>query len=274
MDDNSILENKKSFLNPLEKKMVELLLDLRDNYGAIGIKAEFESEGTRLNELIRLRDIVSRCDLGIMLKTGGPEAVRDILDAQIVGVAGLVAPMVESEYALKKYLQAVLKFIPEELRAELAVAVNIETRQACANFPAMLELPEIKALNFVTIGRVDLSGSMKLGREEINSEAVFAITRAVLEKAKNAGLKTAMGGAISAQAIPFIEKLLADNLLDRFETRKVIFSAPAGIASARESLAKANQFELLWLQNKADGYTVIAREDKERIGMLQSRSAL
>ena len=249
-------------------------MDLRDNYGAVGIKAEFESEGTRFNELLRLKDVVSRCEFGIMLKTGGPEAVRDILDAQVVGVFGVIAPMVESEYALKKYLQAVVKFVPEDLRSDMAFAVNVETYQAYQNFSAMLTIPEIKTLNSVTIGRVDLSGSMKLSREEINSDQVFNVTKEICKKAKEVGLGTAMGGAISVQAIPFIERLLSENLLDRFETRKIIFSAPQGIKDVRNGLLKANQFELLWLQNKADYYTVISREDKERIGMLQSRSAL
>lgn len=254
--------------------MLDVLLDLRDNYGAVGVKAEFESEGTRLNELMRLKDVVSRCSLGIMLKIGGAEAVRDILDALVVGVAGIVAPMVESEYALKKYLLALEKFVPEDILGEMAIAINVETYQACQNFAPMLKQPKIDLLDFVTVGRVDLSASMGLGREQINSEEVFNITREVLAKARSVGIKTTMGGGISPQAIPFIERLLADGLLDRFETRKIIFSASAGIKDARSGFIKANQFELLWLQNKANYYTIISCEDQERIGMLQARSVL
>lgn len=264
----------KSSVNTLEKRMVDLLIDLRDNCGAVGVKAEFEAEGTRINELMRLKDVVAHGGLGIMLKIGGPEAVRDILDSLIVGVYGIVAPMVESEYALKKYLIAIEKFIPEDLLNSMAFAINVETQQACKNFDAMLKNSKINLLDFVTIGRVDLSGSMGLNREEINSDEVFRLTQEVCDKARKAKIGTAMGGAISPQAIPFIERLVSDNLLDRFETRKIIFSAPRAIKNARIGLIKANQFELLWLQNKADYYTIISREDKERIGMLQSRSTL
>ncbi len=265
---------KKSCLNALESEMVGLLTDLRDNHGAIGVKAEFEAEGTRLNELMRLKDIVSHCDLEIMLKIGGPEAVRDILDALIVGVSGIVAPMVESEYALQKYLRAVAKFVPEDVRRGMLVAVNIETQQAYTNFSAMLTHPEIDLLGVVTIGRVDLSGSMGLGRDDINSNTVFRITKDICDLARRAGLVTTMGGGISTEAIQFIERLVTENLLDRFETRKVIFSASRGIVDARTAITKANQFELLWLRNKADYYTAISREDQERIGMLKLRSAL
>lgn len=264
----------KSSMNTLEKRMVGLLIDLRDNYGAVGVKAEFEAEGTRFNELLRLKDVVTHSGLGIMLKIGGPEAVRDILDSLIVGVYGIVAPMVESEYALKKHLIAIEKFIPEDLLNSMSFAVNVETQQACKNFDEMLKNSKINLLDFVTIGRVDLSGSMGLNREEINSDEVFRLTQDVCDKARKAKIGTAMGGAISPQAIPFIERLVNDNLLDRFETRKIIFSAPRAIKNARVGLIKANQFELLWLQNKADYYTIISREDKERIGMLQSRSTL
>lgn len=263
-----------SGLNTFEKKMVDSLADLRENFGAVGVKAEFEAEGTRLNELIRLKDIVSRAGLTLMVKIGGPEAVRDILDALIVGVSGIVAPMVESAYALKKYFLALEKYIPADVLGEMVCAANVETRQAYQNFGEMLGHPKIDLLDFATIGRVDLSGSMGLNREEINSEQMFHITKDICEMARKANIKTAMGGGISKQAIPFIGRLVNDRLLDRFETRKIIFSAPQAINNADVSLIKANQFELLWLQNKADYYTVISREDKERIGMLQTRSTL
>jgi hypothetical protein len=253
--------------------MAELLVDLKRNHGAIGVKAEFEAEGTRHNELIRLKDVVSHCGLGIMLKTGGPEAVTDILDGIIVGVTGILAPMIESAYALKKYLLAVEKYIPEDVLQHILIAINVETEQAYKNFFEMIHLPQITLLDFVTIGRVDLSGSMGLDREEINSEQVFRVTQDICKQSKEAGIKTTMGGGISTEAIPFIERLVHDNLLDRFETRKIIFSASNGMKNTGEGLKKANQFELLWLQNKANYYTTISREDKERIGMLKARSA-
>ena len=44
------LVNKKGItkMNLLEKQMVETLIDLKTNHHVVGVKAEFEAEGTRL----------------------------------------------------------------------------------------------------------------------------------------------------------------------------------------------------------------------------------
>jgi hypothetical protein len=45
-------------MNNLERKMVEVLQDLKANHNVVGIKAEFEAEGTRLEEALRLKEVV------------------------------------------------------------------------------------------------------------------------------------------------------------------------------------------------------------------------
>src|SRR3989338_9453096 len=94
----------KTTMNSLEHKMVELLKDMKKNYFVVGLKAELEAEGSRLNELMRLKDVAEKVGLGIILKLGGCEAVTDLFEAQKIGVEVLVAPMIESSYALKKYI--------------------------------------------------------------------------------------------------------------------------------------------------------------------------
>ena len=42
-------------MNELERRMVEALQDLRENHHVNGVKAEFEAEGTRLEEALRLK---------------------------------------------------------------------------------------------------------------------------------------------------------------------------------------------------------------------------
>lgn len=258
-------------MNQKEKALVRILKDLRDNYGAVEVKAEFESEGARLNELMRLKDIASSCGMGIVLKIGGGEAIRDIHDARILGVSSIVAPMVETPYALQKFLEAVKKHVPADEQEDIAFAVNIETLTSCQNLDAMLALPGAKKLSRVTVGRVDLSGSMGLERKDINSEQIFEITKTVFDKSKKAGLSPTLGGAISVESIPFIQKLVAENLLDRFETRKVVFDSRKGLEEAREAIKKSNSFEMLWLATKHDHYNAISLEDKDRIRMIQMR---
>lgn len=258
-------------MNTLERKMVDTLIDLRENHHVIGIKAEFEAEGTRMEEALRLKEVIMKAGLGLTLKIGGCEALRDMYEARVVGVSKIVAPMVETAYALKKFLAAVNLAFPEDEREDVHFAVNIETIDACRAFDQMLALPEIDTLYGVVMGRVDLTGSMGLKRDDINSSQVFEITRELFTKAKEKNLECAIGGGVSAHSLPFF-KDLGPGLIDRYETRKVIFGCPEALGdNADKGILKAVGFELLWLKNKRDYYHMISAEDEHRIEMLESR---
>jgi len=251
--------------------MMDLLRDLKIKHGVSAVKAEFEAEATRINEAMRLKDVACRAGLDFVLKIGGGEAITDMFEAQHIGVSLLIAPMVESPYALRKYLEAIEKHFPKELREKMHFGINVETKLACENFPEMLREKKIKLIDTVTVGRVDLSGSMELARNQINCDEVYDTTESIFTNARKKGFRTAMGGGIAVEAIPFIKKLTAKKLLDRFETRKIVFNVPKNFKNVEKGIIKANMFELMWLENKKNYYERIFREDDSRIVMLKSR---
>ncbi len=256
-------------MNRLETNMVNLLNDLKENYHVRGIKAEFEAEGTRLEEAMRLKDVTSTAGLGLNIKIGGCEAIKDILDSISLGASRIIAPMIETPYALQKFIRAAQLIYGERLES-VELLANIETVTAYKNFPAMLEVPEITFLNGIVIGRVDFVGSTGWGRDAINSDKMLNVCLDVAEKAKAKNLKVVVGGGVSVDSIPFF-KAFPKGHLDRFETRKVIFDCPAAINNPEEAFIKAVEFELLWLKNKQNHYSAIAREDNDRIVMMENR---
>lgn len=257
-------------MNKLEKQMVALLTDLKENHHVVGVKAEFEAEGTRLEEAMRLKEVSMKAGLDLTLKIGGCEAIRDMFEAGNLGTRHLVAPMVETAYALKKYLGAVRIAFPEDHREDMHFLINLETITACRNFEEMLKLPEIELLDGIVFGRVDLTGSMGLSREDINSDAVREIAGEAAARAKAAGKTVVVGGGVSVHSLPFFRSFPMGHL-DRFETRKVVFQCPGALHNTQEAFLKAVEFELMWLRNKKDYYTQISREDDVRLQMMEER---
>lgn len=249
--------------------MVNSLIELKNHYYVTGVKAEFEAEGTRLDEAMRLKDVVSQAGLGLNIKIGGCEAIKDMLDAISLGAERIIGPMIETPYALQKFIRAA-KLVYGGRLENIELLVNIETITGYENFSAMLEIPEIEHLNGIVIGRVDFVGSVGLSRDSINSDQILHYCLALAAKAKKADLRVVVGGGVSVDSIPFFKQFPYGHL-DRFETRKIIFSCPAAINNPEKAFLKAVEFELMWLKNKRDHYHSIAREDEDRIHLMETR---
>ena len=258
-------------MNTREFKCVQILTDLIENDGLIGIKTSFEDEGATFNETVRLKEVCNQAKTKITLKIGGPEAIRDMKDATVIGVKGLVAPMVESEFGLKKFIQAAKTYITEDTLSTMQLNVNIETKTAIENAPSMLDSDSASSLYGVTVGRVDLVSSMNKDRSYVNSDEVFKMARGVFAKAKERGLKACLGGAVSIESFAFLKKLHSEGLLDKFETRYVIFDPSTSLKNLSRALSKAQMFEYEWLMYKYEFYNSAANQDIKRIQMIQDR---
>lgn len=260
-------------MNNYEKEMLELLKRGKAEHGVLAVKAEFEAEGTRVDELLRLLEVARRADVKVGLKIGGCEAIRDLIECRQFGVDYIIAPMVETPYALSKYIAACDKVYPAGERQDIRFLFNVETHTTFGQIEAMGELAGQKNVGMV-FGRVDFAGSLGHDRSFVNSDEMRGYVERTAQIARDRGVELVAGGGVSPESIDFLKSVKAIKL-DRFETRKVIFDgAILDTDRAEAGMALAIQFELLWLKNKRDYYLCIGAEDEKRIAMMEARQQL
>ncbi len=261
-------------MNNLEIKMLETLKSLKEDFGVTAVKAEFEAEGTRIDELLRLVEIIRKLNLNLGIKIGGCEAIKDLMECKQIGVDYIIAPMVETPYALKKFIEAKNKIYQKEELERTDFLINIETHTSVKNIDKMIKINNLSKnpISGFVFGRVDYTLSCGLSRDQINRSS--KVTNSVLnisKKAKKNNLDLVVGGAVSVDALNVLKKINKIHLT-RFETRKIIFdNSSLEHNDISKGLLKAVSFELLWLKNKKNYYGEIFKEDDKRISMLSKR---
>lgn len=253
-------------MNLTEIRMLEILKKLKNEYGVLAVKAEFEAEGSRTDELVKLNEIVFRADMDLFIKIGGCEAVRDLDQCRLLGASGIMAPMIETPFAMQKFVGAARKVYDAD--EEIEWIINAETKTCRDNFEEICSVGK-GFLNTISIGRVDLSASMGLSRDGINSEEIYDACKYFSETARKHGLKVGFGGGISFDSIPFIVKM--KDFADKFETRKVVFKMDNDEKKLKEGILLAMEFETMYLKNKCEFYDRMANEDRGRLVMLEER---
>lgn len=254
-------------MNNIERKMLEILKELKNEHNVLAIKAEFEAEGSRTEELVRLNEMVFRADMNLFIKIGGCEAVRDLDQCRLLGASGIMAPMIETPFAMKKFVGAAKKVYGDEI-SSVEWIINAETKTCREHFDEILA-EGAGFLNTISIGRVDLSASMGLTRDVINGAEILEAAQFFAKKAAAVGIVVGFGGGISFEAIDFIKSM--KGLARKFETRKVVFKYDDDENRLKAGILKAMEFEVLYLQNKCAFYDRMANEDRARMRMLVER---
>ncbi|MCR5261500.1 MAG: hypothetical protein K6C94_06640 [Candidatus Gastranaerophilales bacterium] len=253
-------------MNRFDEKMIKLLRELKENYHAIGLKAEFETEGTTTKEALRLTNIASMAGVDFSLKIGGCGAIKDLYDARKAGANIIVAPMIESAYAVRKFIEAVKIVFPTETPK---ILINIETKTGLDNFDKIISSEDFHKIDGVVFGRTDMVNSLNLPIDEVNSSQIFDMAKDLSIKIQKSGKIFIVGGQINTEAVSFCKNL---PYLSGYETRKIIFDIPNILLyeKAYEGILKAIEFEMLWLKNKQE--RLLPRdEDTERIKILEQR---
>jgi len=254
-------------MNAIEKQMAEILGSLRADFGATAVKASMEAEGILLSEILRLKEIVMAGGLGLSVKIGGCEALTDARLAKGYGVSVLMSPMIESRFALEKFLNMAAAVFPAEEQEDTKFYINIETLDGYQKIGDILEAENVSLLYAIVIGRTDLRSALKAGH--VDAPEVLNAAREVFARAREKSVRGLVGGGITEQTIPFLGAL--EGLIDGFETRKVVFGRYVNEPGAlREAIRLALRFEHLWYRLRRQTYLQLYREDEDKIKKIEA----
>ncbi|NQY42195.1 MAG: aldolase [Legionellales bacterium] len=252
--------------------MLEFLTKGKDELGWVGVKSEFEAEGARKDEVIFLNNLVKKAGLNLGIKIGGCEAISDLINCKLMGVDYIIAPMVETPYALSKYMAAKDKVFSSSEKENIKFLFNLETITAYNNLDDFVELinKSTSKIDGIVFGRGDFACSLNLDRSRITDSTVTDACVKVASVCKKLQKEFVVGGAVSTDTVDSLHTI-NKQYLTRFETRKVIFDSSILNKDTEESIKYALLFELLWLKHKYEFYNSISLEDDKRLKILENR---
>ena len=252
---------------PTEERQLEQLIHLKEKYQLAAVKAEFEEEGATFRDIIRLRKLTDLAGVKLHVKIGGVAAIRDIKDCYEIGVDGIIAPMAETKFGVKKFISAYQSVYNGH---KVHLSINIETRNSVEELDEILEYSAGK-LDNITLGRSDLSLSYFDKDVVPDSDFILDIIKEVGRKVVNAGFTFTVGGSISKRTIMKLrnDPSIVGNV-KQLETRKVIL--PRDIMLNMENAVEETlKFEEMYILDKKHLFDVMIAQDVSRLDKLSKR---
>jgi len=252
-----------------QNQLFKQLKILKEEYNVYGIKAEFEAEGSSYRDLNRLSRICLPLDIPLYLKIGGPEAVRDIKDSLDLGVAGIIAPMIESKFAAKKFIEAYKKIYQD---TPINTSLNIETKTGIENLKEIIEYAA-GSIDNITIGRSDLSGSYFEDGLTPDSDFILRSIESIAPIVHSNNMTLTVGGKVTQKTIEAINKNTPNlkQLINKLETRKVMFLTN-DLINQKESITQALKFEELYILSKKEYSDMYIDSEISRLTELSRRT--
>ena len=241
--------------------METILEDLKNRKYLKAVKIEFESEVITDAELNYLSKILQNLGIDLTVKLGGATSIMDVKKARDLKSKSIVAPMVESEYMVKKFLNTV-KTVYDNILPNLYL--NIETKNAFAYLYDLFE--NAQDINGVVLGRSDLTSSLNMDKNTVNCQKIEEYASMLQGFCHNYGKELIVGGNIDLMSLPFLKKLI---FLSAFETRKIVFdsSLVKNNIDFEDNLLLAFKFEQEWIKNKE----YITKDDELRLQVINQK---
>lgn len=250
------------------------LENLIKSHDLIAVKAEFEAEGSTLDELCALSHLCSLFNSRLTVKVGGPSAQRDFYESCELGVKLILVPMIESARALKSSIKIYSRCISNYPKSFVSpkLAINIESKEAFARIDLIakvVEASDIRISNIV-VGRSDLSASYQI--DSVDDDFITSISAEIVKKFSALGVNVTIGGSVTAQSYDSL-KYLADLGATAFETRKCTLSTSqlSNIGLFNKAVEQSLEFERSWLFFKNSIYESHVSIDAKRIQSLTAR---
>lgn len=234
----------------------ELLIDLKLNHNVTGLKIEFESEGADIQDIQKLSRMCNIADIRLCVKIGGCGALNDLKQIKDIKISSIIAPMIESKYAMEKFVETYFQVHTEKKNN---LYINIETVSGFNLLNEMTTSPLFKEIDGIVFGRGDMAKSLGCS---VDDPKIIEMIRLISKKLVEQDKQLVIGGQITPNTITTLE----DVTFYRLETRKVVFNKNV----VKEDIMKALDFEKAFLKIKPN----LSDQDKKRLDLLEIRYSL